>query len=101
MPKRKRAKQVLGSLTDRELKIIELRTSGMKPGEIARQAGVSPQAIYAVICRIYKKAGLDNTALLTHWAIKNALDEPARVDLPEEIPDRPKKRGTKLLAARV
>jgi hypothetical protein len=29
------------------------------------------------------------------------LDEPARVDLPEEIPDRPKKRGTKLLAARV
>jgi DNA-binding CsgD family transcriptional regulator len=79
-------RNVLGDLTDRELKIIELRTSGIKPGEIARRTSVSRQAVYAVISRIYRKAGVDNTALLTSWAVGNALDEPLAPERSEDIP---------------
>ncbi|MGD1090965.1 MAG: hypothetical protein ABSB35_03120 [Bryobacteraceae bacterium] len=100
--RRKPAKRnVLGSLTDRELKIIELRTSGLRPGVIAKLTGVSRQAIYHVIHRIYIKAGLNNmmanrTVLLTRWAYWHGLDEPLRADLPEEIPEPiVKRRRTK------
>lgn len=70
----------------RELRIIELRVNGMKPGAIARREGVTRQAIYAVICRVYKKSGANNTAQLARWAIEAGLDVPAPPDTAETTP---------------
>ena len=86
----------LGSFTARELKIIELRTSGMKPGEIALRLGVKRQRVYDSIARIYRKTGLSNTAQLTRWAWENATDEALGPERAEDLPIPEKKvRRTK------
>src|ERR1700682_4206026 len=81
--------------SDRELKIIEWRTHGVKTPEIARRLGVTPQRAYDILWRIYRKAGLNDVALLTRWAIENAMDEPLGPEKPEErpMPGMPKPRG--------
>jgi hypothetical protein len=40
------------------------------------------------MCRIYRKAGVDDIALLTRWAIDNAMDEPLGPETEEtrEVP---------------
>ncbi len=88
---------VFGPFTDRELKIIEMRTSGIKPWRIAESMCVSRQAIYARIHVIYRKAGIpSHTAALTRWAYRLGLDEPL---MPESALERrviePKVRRTK------
>ena len=67
--------------TERELRVIALRTHGIRAAEIARLDAVTSRAIYSVLREIYRKAGVNDVASLTRWAIENALDEP--------IPDTP------------
>src|SRR5207248_3042988 len=80
-----------------ELRIIQLRTSGVRPGEIAKRTGVSRQAIYARIHEVYQKTGLSNTAQLTRWAIENALDEALEPETeePPPVPEPKPPRRTK------
>jgi len=48
----------LGIFTDRELRIIQQRASGLKSREIAKRDRVSLEAIYNVIKSVYRKAGI-------------------------------------------
>ena len=73
--------------------MIELRASGIKPGEIARRLGLSRTAVYNRLWRIYRKAGFNSAAQMIEWAIEHALDVPLA---PEPKPKREhKKRGRK------
>jgi DNA-binding CsgD family transcriptional regulator len=86
---------VLGPFTDKELKVIELRTNGVKTPEIARRMGVPRATAYTWLWSIYRKAGVNDVALLTRWAIENAMDVTLGPERPEErpVPGMPKKRG--------
>jgi len=81
--------------SDRELKVIEWRTHGVKVPEIGRKLGVKRHEAYNIIWRIYRKVGVDDVALLTRWAIENGMDEPLGPEKPEErpMPGMPKLRG--------
>jgi DNA-binding CsgD family transcriptional regulator len=72
--------------TDRELKMIDLRTHGVKTPEIARRLGMRRTTAYDLMWRIYLKVGVDDVALLTRWAIEHAMDEPLAPERPEDIP---------------
>jgi DNA-binding CsgD family transcriptional regulator len=65
-------------MTARELKIIELRTHGVKTPQIAKVLGIPTNTAYEALWRIYRKVGVDDVALLTRWAIKWGLDGEAR-----------------------
>ncbi len=81
---RKPAKRyVFGSFTDRELEVIQLRTNGVKCPEIAAQLGVPCNTVYSWLWSVYRKAGVDDVATLTRWAMANALDVPTAPDTPE------------------
>ena len=69
--------------TELELKVIELRTSGIRPGEIGLKLGLTRAAVYKVIMAAYRKSGTSNTAQLTRWAWEMGLDVPAPSDTPE------------------
>ena len=80
--------------TDKELKVVELRTNGIGPKAIARMLGISRGAVAHRLSSVYKKAGFNDVALLTRWAIQHALDEPVEPDTPETAPVKvAKKRG--------
>jgi DNA-binding CsgD family transcriptional regulator len=82
----KRARQALAGFTDKELLVIVLRTNGVKTPEIARRLGIPRTTAYDLLWSIYRKAGVDDVALLTRWAIANALDEPLAPERPEDLP---------------
>lgn len=75
----------------RELKVIAWRTNGVKGPEIARRLEVSRQAAYCLLSQAMGKAGVDDVALLTRWAMANGLDEALGPETAEtrEVP-RPK-----------
>lgn len=81
----------LEPFTDKELIVVELRTHGVKTPEIARRLGISRSAVAHRLAAVYRKAGFDDVALLTRWAITNALDEPLEPEPP--APKVTKKRG--------
>jgi hypothetical protein len=74
--------------------VIELRTHGFKPTEIARRLGISRGTVHHRLSAVYQKAGFNDVALLTRWAIQNSLDEALPPEKPEDLPE-PKKRRTK------
>jgi DNA-binding CsgD family transcriptional regulator len=75
----------IGNFSDRELKIIELRTQGVKTPQIAKTFGIPKNTAYEALWKIYRKVGVDDVVLLTRWAIKWGLDEPLE-------PERPRMR---------
>jgi DNA-binding CsgD family transcriptional regulator len=70
----------------RELKVIALRTNGVKGPEIARRLGVERQRAYAILWDAMKKAGVNDVASLTRWAMANALDQELGPEDPADIP---------------
>lgn len=93
---------VLGDYTARELRLIELRTNGMKPEHIAMAMETTRNAVYSILHRVYAKSGTTNTAQLTRWAWECGLDAPAPPDTPETatVPE-PKKRYQKIRLNRI
>lgn len=61
--------------SDRELRVIALRTNGVKPTEIASRLGCHYNSVANALLRVYAKVGFTDLCLLTRWAIQNALDE--------------------------
>ncbi|HEY4361905.1 MAG TPA: LuxR C-terminal-related transcriptional regulator [Bryobacteraceae bacterium] len=88
--------------TDKELRVVELRTHGVQPKEIARMLGISRTTVFHRLSSVYRKAGFSDVALLTRWAIANAMDEPAPADTPETaaVPE-PKKRKARIRLGRL
>lgn len=82
---------VIRPFTDKELDVVVLRTNGIKSPEIARRLGISKSAVGHRLSSVYRKAGFDDVALLTRWAITNALDVEIEPDPP--APKTAKKRG--------
>jgi len=76
----------MAGFTDKELRLIELRTNGMKTPEAAQRMGINRHAAYNLLWTIYRKAGVDDVALLTRWAMVNGLDEPLAPERPEDLP---------------
>jgi len=72
--------------SDRELKIIAWRTNGIKPPQIGKLLGISSRGAHDALWRIYRKIGAHDVALLTRWAIENALDVPLGPETWEERP---------------
>jgi len=64
--------------------VIAWRTRGVKGPEIARRLGVSRQMAYTYLWSAMRKAGVDDIALLTRWAMSNGLDEPLGPEIEEE-----------------
>ncbi len=93
---RKRTRFVVGDITENELRVIELRTNGVKPREIARRLGIAEHAVNKRIQNIYDKFGFRDLALLTRWAIANALDEPIEVEAPAPEVRKPGRSRIKL-----
>ena len=101
---RKRAKRyIFGPFTDRELTVIQLRTNGVKGSEIASRLGVPRNTVYGWIMSVYKKAGVDDVATLTRWAMANGLDEPAAPDGPETalVPEPKVRRNLPIKLGRI
>jgi hypothetical protein len=57
------------------MQMIEWRTHGVKNSIIARELGLSTRYVSNLMWRIFRKAGVDDVALLTRWAIANGMDE--------------------------
>jgi len=68
-------KHGMAGFSERELKIIQLRTNGVKMPEIAAMIGIPKSSGYDSLQTIYQKIGIDDLSLLTRWAIQNGLDE--------------------------
>ena len=69
-------RKVLGDYTDRELRVIEMRASGIRLRDIATREGVSRDTIYQIVTRLYRKSGTANREELTEWAWFAGLDVP-------------------------
>ena len=85
-------KYKIASFTARELKIIELRTHGVKTPDIAKRLGIPRNTAYNDLWRIYGKVGVDDVALLTRWAMANGMDEALEPQRAEDLPKPEKKR---------
>jgi DNA-binding CsgD family transcriptional regulator len=59
----------------REMQMIVWRTHGMKTSAIARNLGLSTRYTSNLMWRIFRKAGVDDVALSTHWAMATGMDE--------------------------
>ncbi len=84
-------KHGIAGFSRREMQMIEWRTHGVKNSAIARRLGLSTRYTSNLMWRIFRKAGVDDVALLTRWAIQHGMDEALPVETAEtrEIP-RPK-----------
>jgi DNA-binding CsgD family transcriptional regulator len=84
-------KHGFAGFSERQLEIIQLRTSGVGIAEIAECLGIAKSCVYEAMKVIYRKAGIHDLALLTAWAVENGLDEPLPPETAEtrEVP-RPK-----------
>jgi DNA-binding CsgD family transcriptional regulator len=71
--------------TEKELRVVALRTSGVKPEEIAQIMNAKIDTTRWRLRRAMRKAGIDDIVLLTRWAIENALDLPLG---PETVDER-------------
>ena len=66
------------------MQMIEWRTHGVKNSAIARELGLSTRYTSNLMWRIFRKAGVNDVALLTRWAIANTMDEALP---PEDLAD--------------
>ena len=66
-----------GQLSDRELQVAEMITSGKRAADIADTLHVSPKTINTYKYRIYEKVGATNDVELTLVAVKFGLIDPS------------------------
>ena len=69
----------LALLTDRELQIAQMITSGHRAGEVAAILNISAKTINTHKYRIYEKFGVNNDVELTLAAVKYGLVDPNEV----------------------
>jgi len=89
--------------SDLELKVVELRTQGRKPYQIAATLGITRTTTYNALWRVMSRLGFDDVAELVRWAIENGFDEPLGPESPEErpYPGKPKPRYKRIMLGRV
>jgi hypothetical protein len=61
---------------------VRARISG---SEIARRWGVTPQYAQDILWKVYRKAGVNDAALLTRWAMQNGLSLEPETEETREI----------------
>ena len=64
-------------LSERELQVAEMITSGYRASDIADTLHISPKTINTYKYRIYEKVGVDNDVKLTLIAVKFGLVDPS------------------------
>jgi len=69
--------EIIKSFTTLEKKIIDLCSQGMKSRQIAEMLQLSPRTIENYKNIIFKKIGINSTAELIHFSIKNGIIEVA------------------------
>ncbi len=69
----------LASLSQRELQIAALITSGRRAKDVAETLSISPKTINTYKYRIYEKLGVSNDVELTLAAVKYGLVDPSEV----------------------
>ncbi|MCL4130186.1 UNVERIFIED_CONTAM: hypothetical protein GTU68_010653 [Idotea baltica] len=73
------AKSPLAQLSQRELQIAELITSGKRANDVAETLSISPKTINTYKYRIYEKLGVTNDVELTLAAVKYGLVNPSEI----------------------
>lgn len=73
------AKSPLAQLTQRELQIAQMITSGHRANEVAGVLNISPKTINSYKYRIYDKLGVTNDVELTLVAVKYGLVNPSEL----------------------
>lgn len=73
------AKSPLAQLSQRELQIAELITSGKRANDVAETLSISPKTINTYKYRIYEKLGVTNDVELTLAAVKYGLVDPSEI----------------------
>jgi len=73
------AKSPLTQLSQRELQIAELITSGKRANDVAETLSISPKTINTYKYRIYEKLGVTNDVELTLAAVKYGLVDPSEI----------------------
>jgi two-component system, NarL family, invasion response regulator UvrY len=73
------AKSPLAQLSQRELQIAELITSGKRANDVAVTLNISPKTINTYKYRIYEKLGVSNDVELTLAAVKYGLVDPSEI----------------------
>ena len=72
-------KSPLAQLSQRELQIAELITSGKRANDVAITLNISPKTINTYKYRIYEKLGVTNDVELTLAAVKYGLVDPSEI----------------------
>ena len=62
--------QTSATLSDREVEIIELITTGLTNEQIATQLAISKHTVDNHISNVLKKTGTDNRVALVRWALQ-------------------------------
>ena len=62
--------QTSATLSDREVEIIELITTGLTNEQIATQLAISKRTVDNHISNVLKKTGTDNRVALVRWALQ-------------------------------
>jgi DNA-binding CsgD family transcriptional regulator len=65
----------IAGFSSRKMQMIEWRTKGVKNSAIARRLGLSTRYVSNLMWRIFRKAGVNDVALLTRSAITHGIDE--------------------------
>jgi len=63
----------LETLSDRELEVLKLFASGVRPADIAETLHLSPNTVTTYRARIMEKMGFDNNVALVRYALEKRL----------------------------
>ena len=75
----------IGGFTKTELRVLELRVSGVSVEEIAKKLGMRRKLVSAYVWKVKRKAGVDSLQGLKEWAIEWGFDM-LGPETPEEQP---------------
>ena len=67
------AKDPIDLISEREMQILLMITSGQKVNEIADKLCLSPKTVNSYRYRLFEKLDIDSDVELTHFAIRNKL----------------------------
>jgi DNA-binding NarL/FixJ family response regulator len=70
---KKNTVEITNEFTNKEKQIIELCHKGLQAKEIARQLDISPRTVEAHKTNIFLKLGINNTAEMLRYALKNGI----------------------------
>ena len=71
--KKKSTEEITGDLTKQEKRIVELCYEGLQAKEIADRLNISPRTVQAHKTNIFLKLGINSTAEMVKYALKNGI----------------------------